>query len=311
MIVNPGDPITADLFNQVASSIPKFGTISNDIGFITAPDGTILLNQWNKLIAAPASASKSGLKPFALRWMNTSATDPDVGEWQIYLPRGCAVLNTDTYCPKNDIGTDVNGDITFSWYKIPDPVDSDAEVTTKGNYVFKEWTVWVKFKDYPLMYAETKQNNTDFRTNASISVGSLSVKEWTDENGKLNSVKTTVQTYGSIYKRNIEETGSFRIVYECTGDRKQESSYKVKLTNQFITVGREQIWIQDDTDITEFTDVVLKIDHSNEKMSIEIVNKMADNTLDNTFLRILRMNDKTVLEDTRDTVRQPFNFYQN
>ena len=57
--------------------------------------------------------------------------------------------------------------------------------------------------------------------------------------------------------------------------------------------------------------MVLKIDHSNEKMSIEIVNQMADNTLDNTFLRILRMNDKTVLEDTRDTVRQPFNFYQN
>lgn len=57
--------------------------------------------------------------------------------------------------------------------------------------------------------------------------------------------------------------------------------------------------------------MVLKIDHSNEKMSIEIVNQMADNTIDNTFLRILRMNDKTVLEDTRDTVRQPFNFYQN
>ena len=57
--------------------------------------------------------------------------------------------------------------------------------------------------------------------------------------------------------------------------------------------------------------MVLKIDQSNEKMSIEIVNQMADNTLDNTFLRILRMNDKTVLEDTRDTVRQPFNFYQN
>ena len=57
--------------------------------------------------------------------------------------------------------------------------------------------------------------------------------------------------------------------------------------------------------------MVLKIDHSNEKMAISIVNQMADNTLDNTFLRILRMNDKTVLEDTRETARQPFNFYQN
>ena len=57
--------------------------------------------------------------------------------------------------------------------------------------------------------------------------------------------------------------------------------------------------------------MVLKIDHSTEKMSIEIVNQMAENTIDNTFLRILRMNDKTVLEDTRDAVRQPFNFYQN
>lgn len=57
--------------------------------------------------------------------------------------------------------------------------------------------------------------------------------------------------------------------------------------------------------------MVLKINHSNEKMSIEIVNQMAENTLDNTFLRILRMNDKTILEDTRETVRQAFNFYQN
>lgn len=57
--------------------------------------------------------------------------------------------------------------------------------------------------------------------------------------------------------------------------------------------------------------MVLKIDHSNEKMSISIVNQMAENTIDNTFLRILRMNDKTILEDTRDTVRQPFQFYQN
>lgn len=57
--------------------------------------------------------------------------------------------------------------------------------------------------------------------------------------------------------------------------------------------------------------MVLKIDHSNEKMAIEIVNQMADNTIDNTFLRILRMNDKTVLDDTRDAVRKDFPFYQN
>ena len=67
----------------------------------------------------------------------------------------------------------------------------------------------------------------------------MRLKEWKDDKGKLNKVRTTVQTYGTIYKRKIEETGSFRIVYECTGDRKQASSYKVKLTNQFITVGRE------------------------------------------------------------------------
>lgn len=36
---------------------------------------------------------------------------------------------------------------------------------------------------------------------------------------------------------------------------------------------------------------------------------MAENTLDNTFLRILRMNDKTVLDDLRSNVRTTFNFY--
>lgn len=77
--VNPGDPITAELFNKVASGIPRFSTLSSDTGYVTTPDGTVLINQWNKLMAAPSG--NASLRPFALRWMPTSTTDTDVGEW--------------------------------------------------------------------------------------------------------------------------------------------------------------------------------------------------------------------------------------
>lgn len=127
IIVNPGDPITADLFNQVASSLPKFSTLSNDMGVTSTPDGTLVVNQWNNLMAAPSGNGK--LRPFALRWQSTSKTDENEGEWQIYLPRGCAMLNNDIYWPKNDVGKNQDGDITFGWYKIEEPSNSDADVT--------------------------------------------------------------------------------------------------------------------------------------------------------------------------------------
>lgn len=78
IIVNPGDPITADLFNKVASSLPKFSTLSNDMGVTSTPDGTLVVNQWNNLMAAPSGGK---LRPFALRWQSTSRTDENQGEW--------------------------------------------------------------------------------------------------------------------------------------------------------------------------------------------------------------------------------------
>lgn len=39
------------------------------------------------------------------------------------------MLNNDIYWPKNDVGKNQDGDITFGWYKIEEPSNSDADVT--------------------------------------------------------------------------------------------------------------------------------------------------------------------------------------
>lgn len=41
-----------------------------------------------------------------LRWMPTSDEDPAVGEWQIYMPLGCASIDGEPYFPKNETGVD-------------------------------------------------------------------------------------------------------------------------------------------------------------------------------------------------------------
>lgn len=46
-------------------------------------------------------------------------------------------------------------------------------------------------------------------------------------------------------------------------------------------------------------------------MSISVVDTLEENTIDFTYIRMMRLKDKTMLDDLRSKVRQPFNFYQN
>ena len=47
------------------------------------------------------------------------------------------------------------------------------------------------------------------------------------------------------------------------------------------------------------TDVVLKIDHSTEDVAISIADKLEKNTLDFTYIRILKLEDKSIVNDLR------------
>ena len=209
------------------------------------------------------------------------------------------------------MGTDKDGTSTFQWYKIVDPNDSDADVNTSNGYAFKEWTVYAHVKEFPLFYVSSKEDDSDFKTSTSIAIGTLVTKEWTDEAGKPHIVHSTTQIVGENIDRQTENSGSFRITYKVQGDKKSEDSYHLLLTNQYITIGRNQIWIETDTDITSMTDVVLKIDHSTEDVAISIVDKLEKNTLDFTYIRILKLENKSIVNDLRSQARVEFPFYNN
>lgn len=310
--VRPGDVITADLINGIIDSVPKMHNPSCTLGFRETEDG-LLLHQ-NNIIATGGGRSvrnAKGLRPFALRWMPKSVEDEKIGEWQVYLPKGCMQLNNFVCWPKNEMGTDKDGVPTFQWYKITDPNDSDADVKISNGYAFKEWTIYAHVKEFPLFYISSKEEDQDFKTSTNIAIGTCMTSEWTDKEGKAHATHSTTQIVDKNIDRQTENSGSFRITYKVQGDKKSEDSYSLLLTNQYITIGRNQIWIETDTDITSMTDVVLKIDHSTEDVAISIVNKLEKNTLDFTYIRILKLEDKSIVNDLRSQARVEFPFYNN
>lgn len=181
---------------------------------------------------------------------------------------------------------------------------------TSGGSVWKQWTVYVHFRDFPMMYASTVREDPDF-TGAEdrITVGTIMQKEWTPEGGTRQVSHSTTQARSSAYARHFDNDGSFKIVFKCEGARKEESSWKTILTNQFITFGRAQTWIEEDTDITDMEDVVLDIDHSTEDVSISITDEFKPNTIDHTYVKILRLENGGVVDDNRAEARKTWPFY--
>lgn len=188
--VKAGDAITADLINSIINSVPKLHNPSNTLGFRETDDG-VLLHQ-NNIIAAGGSAAKSVLRPWKIRWMPTSKTGENEGQWQIYMPIGCGLLNKDVCYPKNQLGNDADNIQTVDWYKLEDPQDKDADIQQMGKYQYKTWTVYAHFKPYPLMYASTIKDDGGFKgTKADLAVGTIGVKTWTDDDGKVQTSRTT------------------------------------------------------------------------------------------------------------------------
>ena len=285
---------------------------SGDPAFTGKASAPYRITYYQRGIGSGTSGSKTTLRPFALRWQRTSKTDENAGEWQIYLPMGCVSVNGEPSTPSNDTGSDMEGDLTYQWYKIPDPEDGDADIETRGSFAYKQWTVNVLVKPYPLFKATTKREDSEFGGYDDIvSVGSLMQKTWTDDDGKQHVDHKTTQTRTESYRHEFENSGSFRIIFENEGDRKNPSSWKIKLTNQYIDVGREQIWIDSDTDITDMEDVVLVIDHSEIDMSIDIQDAMESSTMDKTYVKILKMDEGAIADDLRSEARRTFPFYNS
>ena len=323
--LSAGNSLSAMWFQKLLTAVRRYRPIAGrNITVSETPNGCVINGTPGG--SAFGGGSQTTLKPFALRWMDHGKGEGDKsdggngvaegeaagGEWQIYLPMGCVSVNGDAATPANETGHDGNDELTYQWHTIQEPVDSDASIEAAGGYVYKSWDVRVMVKPYPLFKATTKSADEAFgAVNSSVSVGSIFVKSWTDKEGKSHSDRSSVQSRFEPYDLEFDNEGSFRIIYSVTGDRKDPASWKAKLTNQFITVGRDQVWIEDDTDITDMSLVVLKIDHSKMKMAISIQDRMDDNTMDATFVKILKMDAMSIVDDLREEARKTFPFYNN
>lgn len=307
--INPDDCIYFKFFTIYG---PRDGEVDDD-GNPAKTIPPFNIKYYARAFGGGLSTGES-LKPWKLRWMPQSDEDQSIGEWQIYMPMGCATINgKDFYFPKNSQGKDKNNDLTYQWYKIEDPSDTDANITVIGNKVYKEWVVYVHFRDYPMMYASTSQDDQFFGGAVdSIIAGSLLQCDWEDDDGHPHSLRTTQQSKFDSYNHVFDNEGAFKIVYQCNGDRKDEESYQVFLTNQFINFGiRTQAWVEDDTDISDMENVVLDIDHSTEDVQISIIDTWEENTIDHTYIRMLKLKNKSIQIDNRNQARKEWPFYAN
>lgn len=246
--VNPGDPITAQAFNQLANSIPNIKQLSPNMGFIAGSDGTLVMNQWNNLMAAPQGGD-GGLRPFKVRWMSHSKEVETSGEWQIYLPTGCVTINNEPVVPTNAQATDIDHNKIKDWYKIDNPSNADADVGTYGKYEILEWPVYVHVKSFPLMYASTKKDDNAFPgTLNDLYVANIIKKEWEDKDGETSKKHTQHLATQVLFEEQhleFEKTGSFRLEWKCEGDDKRKiDSYKLYIVNQYVEFGRVQVWGQ-------------------------------------------------------------------
>lgn len=309
-----GDKLSANALNNIADNLPKYDNITNGV-YTDCGNGQVILQTFgsDKFGSIGGDDSVKELKPFQTRWQCTSKTDKNQGEWQIYLPSGCATLDGNyVYFPKNENGKDKEGYLTFQWYKMEEPNDNDATVTTINGYSYKEWTVYVHFKDFPIMYASTIQDDTSFDgSSQDLVVGTILQKEWNDDKGKRQYKRKSINFMTGGYQRTIQNnSGTFQIIFDIQGDKKSEDSYKMKLTNQVIQYGvRGQAYIKEDTDISQKEEVILKIDHSKEDVKIEYVDQLSENTNDYTYIRLLKLKNKGIKIDNRQDARRRFPFY--
>lgn len=317
---NKGDRLSANTLNSLADSLPKYDNITTNGLYTDCGNGQVIIQAGKDKfgpVGEVGGKTVDKLYPFKVVWCSHSKTVQTSGEWQIYLPSGCVTINSQPVVPTNARATDIDGNQIKDWYKIEEPQNSDADIGTFGKYEVKEWQVYVHIKSLPLMYVSTKKEDSSFTgTINDLYVDNIMVKEWDTETSEGQTIHNIQHISSQLIKEaqhlKFEETGTFRLEWKLEGqDKYNPVSYKLYLVNQCVDFGRVQVWGAEKTDITSFSDVFVKIDHSKKQASISVVEASEENTLDYTFIKILKMDNGSVKEDYRETIRNGLQLYNN
>ena len=317
---NKGDRLSANALNSLVDSLPKYDNIMATGLYTDCGNGQVIIQNGKDKFGAVGEVGEkpvNKLYPFKVKWCSHSKTVQTSGEWQIYLPSGCVTINSQPVVPTNARATDIDGNQIKDWYKIEEPQNSDADIGTFGQYEVKEWQVYVHIKSLPLMYVSTKKEDSSFvGTINDLYVDNIMVKEWETETSEGQTIQNIQYIESQLIKEaqhlKFEETGTFRLEWKLEGqDKYNQESYKLYLVNQCVDFGRVQVWGAEKTDITSFSDVFVKIDHSKKQASISVVGESTENTLDYTFIKILKMDNGSVKDDYRETIRNGLQLYNN
>lgn len=316
---NKGDRLSANTLNSLVDSLPKYDNITTNGIYTDCGNGQVIIQTGKDKFGAVGEVGEKTvdkLYPFKVKWCSHSKTVQTSGEWQIYLPSGCVTINSQPVIPTNARATDIDGNKIKDWYKIEEPQNSDADIGTFGKYEVREWQVYVHIKSLPLMYVSTKKDDISFNgTINDLYVDNIMIKQWDDKSGETSQIITQHESQQLIKEAQhlkFDETGTFRLEWKLEGqDKYSFESYKLYLVNQCVNFGRVQVWGVEKTDITSFSDVFVKIDHSKKQANISVVGESAENTLDYTFIKILKMDKGSVKEDYRETIRNGLQLYNN
>lgn len=260
------------------------------------------------------------LLPFDVRWLDYGEDDsgnPKGGEWQIYIPLGCLTVSqsgeTYFYIPTNNRAKDADGHNISDWYKIPEPEDTTyANVVQENDRVATSYTVYLNMKPWPRVHVST--NPTDFNpVQWRVAVAEMRVVQYNGEDRKDEKSAMRLISETQIAK-TWDASSPFAIRYDIAeGDFKNKNATpKAMLVNQTRFMGRLQDTVANETDVSSWDNVWVKILHDGEtfEMSIEhdLEGDAARSDDDKTVYRIYDLDEKVVTEDLRSSVPE-MDFY--
>lgn len=284
------------------------------------PNGTRINGTPGGVKAATVTA-KETLKPFAIRWFSYDTDpehpNPNAGEWQIYMPHGCLSLRSYfgtgsqqalACIPANDAATDDEGNEIYQWFKIPDPVIADAYSTTLDGHAALSWPVRIRMAPWPICEITTKSTGDTVKTvfnGGLLQVGSIYIVESEDKDGNTVKTRSAYQWYESGQTITRDDYSTLSITYKTDDNvTSKDAEWKPYLTKQHFIFGRKTLDIDDDTDISDFTEVVVHITHEDEEFEVEVIDAedAEENDDDNTYISIYDLSDNVPTADNRSRV---------
>lgn len=307
----------------VSGQVDESADASMRLYELDANDG-VVLDLRHALLALGGGGGGGGgggsLKPFTLRWHPTSSENPNVGEWQVYIPFAAATIksyfgmgsNSEplSYVPTNDDGTAGPGDVsTYGWYKIT-PRDADKTVSTDHGVTTTYWTVYAHFMPWPTMEVTTNPAGSSAHSHwwNRVSIGALYIEESIDEEtGEPVVVRSTQSWQSSPIAYTRDDHSTLSITYKTNGDPTSKNAvWSPYLTSIEMTFGRESVSRSGgDVSIQNMQQVVLWVKHPDQNIELDVVagNGLGNNDDDNTYIVIYDVdNEGVVVHDYRSRV---------